>query len=80
MSGGDVPGLRLAGVRAGSPADVGGLKAGDVIVEFGDKPVKDIYSYSAALYGHKPGDRVTIEYLRDGERRTTSVTLGTRGQ
>jgi aminopeptidase YwaD len=80
MSGGDVPGLRLAGVRAGSPADVGGLKAGDVIVEFGDKPVTDIYSYSAALYGHKPGDRVTIEYLRDGERRTTSVTLGTRGQ
>jgi S1-C subfamily serine protease len=51
-----------------------------VIVEFGDKPVKDLYSYSAALYGHKPGDRVTIEYLRDGERRTTSVTLGTRGQ
>ena len=35
MAAGDVPGLRLTGVRAGSPADKGGLKAGDVIVLFG---------------------------------------------
>jgi len=43
MAGGDTPGLRLTGVRAGSPADVAGLKAGDVIVEFGGKPVKDLF-------------------------------------
>ncbi len=80
MSGGDEPGLKLSGVRAGSPADAGGLKAGDVIVEFGGKAVKDIYTYSDALYAHKPGDRVTVVYLRGGERHTTTVTLGTRGQ
>jgi hypothetical protein len=80
MSGGDDPGLRLSGVRGGSPADVGGLMAGDVIIEFGGKTVKDLYSYSDALYAHKPGDKVEIVYLRKGERRTASVTLGTRGQ
>ena len=80
MSGGDEPGLRLSGVRGGSPADAGGLKAGDVIVEFGGKPVKDLYSYSDALYAHKPGDMVDVVYLRNGERHTTTVTLGTRGQ
>ncbi len=80
MSGGDEPGLRLSGVRGGSPADVGGLKAGDLIVEFGGKPVKDLYSYSDALYAHQPGDKVQIVYVRNGERRTTTVTLGTRGQ
>lgn len=80
MSGGDEPGLKLSGVRGGSPADLGGLKAGDVIVEFGGKTVKDIYSYSEALYAHKPGDRVEVVYLRGGERHTTTVTLGTRGQ
>jgi aminopeptidase YwaD len=80
MSGGDGPGLKLSGVRAGSPADAGGLVAGDVIVEFGGAPVKDIYSYSNALYAHKPGDRVAVVYLRNGERRTTTVTLGARGQ
>lgn len=80
MSGGDQTGLKLSGVRGGSPADAGGLKAGDVIVEFGGKVVKDIYSYSEALYAHKPGDHVNVLYLRGGERHSTTVTLGTRGQ
>jgi Zn-dependent M28 family amino/carboxypeptidase len=80
MSASEVPGLRLSGVRAGSPADVGGLMAGDVIVDFGGRAVKDLYGYTDALYAHKPGDRVDLVFLRNGERRTTSVTLGRRGQ
>lgn len=79
MGSGDVPGLKLTGVRAGSPAEVGGLAAGDIIVEFGGAPVTDLNSYSAALYAHKPGDVVSVVYLRGGQRRTTSVTLGKRG-
>jgi acetylornithine deacetylase/succinyl-diaminopimelate desuccinylase-like protein len=80
MSAGDVPGLRLSGVRAGSPADLGGLRAGDVIVVFGGREVKDLYSYTDALYANKPGDKVDVVYLRSGERHTTTVTLGKRGQ
>jgi membrane-associated protease RseP (regulator of RpoE activity) len=79
MSAADVPGLRLSGVRAGSPADSAGLHAGDLIVSLGGRAVKDLYSYSDALYAHKPGDRVDIVFVRNGERRTTSVTLGKRG-
>ena len=80
MASSDVPGLKLTGVRAGSPADKGGLAAGDVIVQFGGREVKDLYTYSDALYAHKPGDQVEVVYLRGGQRRTTTVTLGTRGQ
>ncbi|MEO8335590.1 MAG: M28 family peptidase [bacterium] len=80
MSAGDIPGLKLSSVRAGSPAAVGGLEMGDVIVSFGGKPVTDLYSYTDALYAHKPGDTVDVTYLRRGERRTTMVTLGRRGQ
>ena len=80
MAASDAPGLRLTGVRAGSPADKGGLAAGDVIVRFAGREVKDLYSYSEALYAHKPGDEVEVVYLRGAERRTTRVTLGTRGQ
>jgi len=29
---------------------------------------QDIYSYSSALYAHKPGERVVVVYLRNGER------------
>jgi aminopeptidase YwaD len=79
MAGDDTPGLKLTGVRAGSPADVGGLKAGDVIVEFDGKPVKDLFEYSNALYAHKPGDEVGIVILRAGQRLTLHVTLGKRG-
>jgi aminopeptidase YwaD len=80
MAASDAPGLRLTGVRAGSPAEKGGLAAGDVIVRFAGRDVKDLYTYSEALYAHKPGDEVEVVFLRGGERRTTRVTLGTRGQ
>ncbi|MDQ3242308.1 MAG: PDZ domain-containing protein, partial [Gemmatimonadota bacterium] len=79
MAAGDIPGLRLTGIRPGSPADSGGLKSGDVIVEFAGKPVKDLFSYSDALYAQKPGDVVKIAVLRDGKRVELSVTLGKRG-
>jgi len=78
MAGGDAPGLRLTGVRAGSPADIAGLKAGDVIVEFGGKSVKDLFEYSNALYSHKPGDDVSVVVLRGTQRLTLQVKLGKR--
>jgi hypothetical protein len=78
MGASEVPGLRLSGVRPGSPADSGGLKAGDVVVELGGRAVKDLTTYSEALYAHQPGDRVMIVALRAGQRITTEVTLGKR--
>jgi len=80
MSTGAVPGLKLTGVRAGSPADKGGLKEGDIVVGLGGKEVKDLYTYSDALYAHQPGDEVEIVFLRGGARQTTRVTLGARAQ
>ncbi len=78
MASSDVPGLRLTGVRAGSPADKGGLKAGDVIVLFGGREVRDLYTYSDALYAHHAGDEVEVVYLRGGAQHSTTVTLGIR--
>ena len=79
MGASETKGLRLTGVRAGSPADLGGLKADDVIVELGGAPVKDLYSYSDALYAHRPGDVVKIVVLRGAQRLELTVTLGRRG-
>ena len=72
-------GLRLTGVRAGSPAEQAGLTAGDVIVEFAGRAVKDLYDFSEALYSHRPGDAVTVTVLRNGERKQFTVRLGKRG-
>ena len=79
MAASEIKGLRLTGVRPGSPANVGGLKAGDVIVELGGAAVKDLYSYSDALYSHKPSDVVKIVVMRGSERMEFTVTLGRRG-
>jgi len=74
-----VNGLKLTGVRAGSPADSGGLKGGDIIVEFGGKAVSDLQTYSDALYSYKPGDIVDVVVVRGTERVKLRVKLGRRG-
>jgi S1-C subfamily serine protease len=79
MAAGGTPGLRLTGVRAGSPADSAGLKAGDVVVELGGRGVTDLQTYSDALYSHSPGDVVAVVVVRDGQRLTLRVKLGRRG-
>ena len=75
----DAGGMRLTGVRPGSPAEMAGLRDGDVIVEFGGRVVKDLYEYSDALYSRKPGDVVQVVVLRGGQRLTLTATLGRRG-
>jgi S1-C subfamily serine protease len=65
-------------VREGSPAEKGGMQAGDVVVEFDGKEITDIYAYTYALQDRKPGDEVVIVVERDGARVTLNVTLGER--
>lgn len=71
-------GLRLTGVREGSPAEEGGLRGGDVVIEFAGVEITDIYAYTYALQDKKPGDEVVIVVERDGERVELNVVLGER--
>jgi S1-C subfamily serine protease len=70
----EVEGVKLSGVRAGSPAEKGGLQGGDVIVSFAGQAVKNIYDYTYALDAVKIGQPVEIVVLRDGQRVTLTVT------
>jgi len=71
-------GVRLTGVREGSPAAVAGLLKGDVIVEFGGLPVTDLYAYTYALGEFSPGDEVEVVVMRDGQRVSVNATLERR--
>src|SRR5512145_1822720 len=77
MSGGGVTdGVRISGVRAGSPAEAGGLQAGDVITAIGEKRVVNLYDMTDALRAHQPGDTVVIVSKRDGAERRVTAELG----
>lgn len=79
MAAGDVRGLRLTGVRAGSPADSAGIRPGDIVVELAGRPVTDLQTYSDALYANRPGDVIGIVVQRGTERLAFKVRLGRRG-
>jgi Peptidase family M28/PDZ domain len=72
-------GVRLSGVRPGSPADQAGLKGGDILVQLGDQTIKNLYDMTDALRAHQPGETVVVVYLRDGRRIESKATLGKRG-
>jgi hypothetical protein len=71
-------GVRLSGVRAGSPADAAGLQERDVIVSFGGTEVGDLYAYTYALREMSPGDVVEVVVIRDGQRLNRQAVLGER--
>ena len=71
-------GVKFSDVRPGSPAEKAGLKAGDVLVQFGDKPINNLYDFTDALRRSKVGDVVEVKVLRDGKPVTASVKLEQR--
>ncbi len=71
-------GVKLTGVRDGSPAEKAGLKANDVIIKFGDKTIGTIYEYTEQLGNYKPGDVVDVVVKRGDAEVTLKVTLAPR--
>jgi S1-C subfamily serine protease len=69
-------GAFIANVVPRTAADEAGLRQGDVIVGIDDEPIQRAADVVAAIADRDPGDRVAIEYERDGVRSTAEVTLG----
>lgn len=74
----EVVGVKFADVREGSPAAQAGLKAGDILVQFAGKEIKNLYDFTYALRTHKPGEVVRVGVLRGSERLTVDVKLAQR--
>ena len=59
-----------------SPAERAGMKAGDIVIRYGDKAVDDISHLRLMVAGADPGEVVSLIVLRDGEEKELKVELG----
>jgi len=73
-------GVKLSGVTPGSPAEVAGIRTGDVLVGIGTHDVADLQGMTDALRAYKPGESVAVHVLRGTERLSLKVTLGDRAK
>jgi hypothetical protein len=72
------PGVLLAGVRPGSPAEGAGIAGGDVLLRVGTTRLLSLKDLAFALRSHRPGEEVEVEWERAGRRTVSRVRLGER--
>jgi putative serine protease PepD len=63
------------GILAGSPAEKAGLRGGDVIIEIDGKEIYSPEELIVSVRAKNVGDRVTLGFLRDGVKKTVTLTL-----
>lgn len=73
--GGTGAGARIRSVEPGGAADEAGLEVGDVLIGVEDRIITDANSLVAAVRSHRPGDRVEVTYLRNGDEESVEVVL-----
>jgi C-terminal processing protease CtpA/Prc len=68
-------GYGISGVSPGSPADKGGLKGGDRIIQIGEIKINSLDDFDLALRRFSAGDEVEVVVLRDEKEVKMKVTL-----
>lgn len=71
-------GVKIESVTDESAAEKGGLKTGDVITKVDENVINKPEDLTKAIRKHKPDEKATITYLRDGKEQKATVTLGKR--
>jgi serine protease Do len=69
-------GALVGDVMGGTPAEQAGIKSGDIIVAFNDKPITDAHGLQLTVSECAPGSSATVKLLRDGQMKTFTVKLG----
>jgi len=69
-------GALVAGMVPNGPAERAGIQAGDVILEFDGRPIRDSGSLPPMVGAVAGGTDVAVKVLRGGDETTVNVTLG----
>jgi putative serine protease PepD len=65
-------------VKPSTPAAQAGLKAGDVVTAVDGTSIASGDDLTRAIDSHKPGDTITLKYLRGGSEHSVDLKLATR--
>ncbi|OYX14741.1 MAG: deoxyribonuclease HsdR [Algoriphagus sp. 32-45-6] len=68
-------GVYVGGVNENSAGQEAGLKEGDIIVSVDGKAVNNVSMLQEMVARKRPGDKVEVEYLRDGKKNKVTATL-----
>jgi len=71
-------GVIVQSVVPGGPADDAGMEPGDVIVGLDERPLRTVEDFLVELREFAPGDEVTVEVVRDGDRQSFDLRLSER--
>jgi serine protease Do len=74
----DSKGAKIEQVTDESAAEKAGLKKGDIITKIDESSIDSPDDVTKAIRKHKPEEKATITYLRDGKEQKATVTLGKR--
>ena len=69
---------QITDVNEGTAAEKAGLREGDIVVAVNDQQLHDANQLRTIIGNMRPGDEVRLTFIRDGEERTVTVTLGVR--
>jgi serine protease Do len=73
-------GITVSSVVPSSPADRAGLKVGDTIFSVDGNQIKNGDELVAEIAARKPGEKITLGYLRDGKKAEAAVTVADRAK
>ncbi len=71
----EVSGIYVNVVDRQGAAHAAGLRNGDIITKVNDKPTDRTPIFMEEIGKHRPGDQISIEYVRDGNVLRTAVVL-----
>jgi serine protease DegQ len=74
----EVRGALIAGILRGGPADRGGMRPGDILVEINGRKVLDTSGMLNLISSLKPNSAATLKVVRDGAEKTINATIGRR--
>ncbi len=71
-------GALIGSVMPNEPAEKAGLRSGDIVIQIGDKKIKDASDLTRTIGSYKPASKVRIIVLRNGKKQSFDVVLGER--